>query len=75
MNEKIYCSIMNRIRKLARENGEKEHSVMVKINLIGGNSFKAELGDVHLEDGYISAWTQKDTYCFVPVQNILSIEV
>ena len=77
MNEKIYCNIMNRIRKIARANGEpSDNNVFVTIRLIGGDSFYTELGCVSLEDGYIQAWSpKKEAYCFVPVSNILSIEV
>lgn len=76
MNEKTYCNIMNRIRKLARENGEANSSdVPVTVKLLGGDTFRAELGNIQREDGYIYAYTDKDTYCFAPFENILSVEV
>lgn len=75
MNPKIYCDIMNRIRKMARENYASESDVLVTITLVNGEKFKSEIDCITLRDGYIQAWTSRDTYCFVPIINIVSINV
>ena len=78
MNEKIYCNIMNRLNKLAEQNGAKVNDLVVTFKLINGDTLKAERGNINLRDGYIEAWAQYanfEKFFFVPVSNIMSIEV
>ena len=75
MTTKIYCDIMNRIQKLAKENGEADLNVLVTIKLLNGDKFQAERGEIILRDGYIEALTNNDSFIFVPIENIVSINV
>ena len=73
MNEQMYCYILNRIRKLAKENGEDPADVAIKITLLNGDKIFTEAGNCNrIGDGDIlEAWDGE--IVFVPLKNILSI--
>ena len=76
MNEKIFCDIMNRIRKDHAENDSYiANETAVRITMTNGDKIVFMLTDYKLFDGYIKVWTQNDTYCYLPIANIVSITI
>lgn len=75
MDEKIFCNIMNHIRKITEKQGDKPEDIAIQITLVNGATIPALLSDYELQDGYIEIWTQNDNYFYVPVKNILAITV
>ena len=77
MDNKMFLAIRNRIMKLARENGEDEKNICLKITLVNGTDLNVKFGNCELtDDGIVEIQTgQKFGYqfCFVPVKNILTI--
>lgn len=76
MNEQLFCNIMNRIRKThAGSDSYIANETAVRISMINGDSIMFMLTDYELFDGYIKVWTQNDTYCYLPIVNIVSISI
>lgn len=75
MDEKIFCNIMNRIRRITKQQGDKPEDIALQIVLVNGGTIQTMLSDYELLDGYIEIYTQNDTYCYVPIKNIVSINV
>ena len=72
MDTKMYCAIKNQIRKLARENGESENNINIKLTLVNGTNSQAQFNDYNLHENFVSIWTGEE-YCFIPIKNILTI--
>lgn len=75
MDEKIFCNIMNRIRRITKQQGDKPEDIAVQIALVNGVTIPILLSDYELMEGYIEAVTQNGNYYYVPIKNILSISV
>ena len=73
MDRKMYCAIRNRIRWIARENGDSVNYFDLKITLVNGTVMIVPFGDCELLDDDFVEIRTGDDYCFVPVKNILTI--
>lgn len=71
MTMKTFCSIMNRIRKMAAQNGDDDP--IIEFFLVNGKSIETPLSSYELHDEYIEIHVTDDRSCFVPVENITSI--
>lgn len=73
MDEKIFCNIMNRIRKRIKQHGWTD--VSVKFSMLDGSSFLInEISDYEICDGFIEAIAQDDMI-YIPIKNITSITI
>ena len=75
METNMFCSIMNRIRKTADKSGSGYDEISVSFSLTNGKTVVVMLNDYDLLDGYIEAWTQNESFCYIPIKNIVSINV
>lgn len=75
MDEKIFCNIMNHIRGITEQQGDKPEDIAITITLVNGATIATMLSDYELKDGYIETWTQNENYYYVPIKNILAITV
>lgn len=73
MTLKTFCNIMNRIRKLAAQNGDDDPCF--SISLINGNIIRTSLKNYQIFDDFIEIEIPVDTTSFVPVENIVSITI
>lgn len=84
MNEKIYCSIMNRIKELMEyDENASESDLTIKINLVGGKTLQSTIYGVNLQKDFLEIWAPSKVFktvtsvpvTFVPLENIISISV
>jgi len=75
MDEKIFCNIMNHIRKITEKQGDKPEDIAIQITLVNGSAISTTLNDYEWKDGYIEIWAQNESYYYVPIKNILTIVV
>lgn len=74
MDEKIFCNIMNRIRKQAKQEGSAPEDTRVMIHMIGGTIFFMMLNGYEILDDFIEAWNvDVEQFEYVPIKNILRI--
>lgn len=73
MTMKTFCSIMNRIRKLAAQNGNDDP--YISISLSNEKTIRTNLKGYEIFDDFIEINIPRDTTCFVPVENIISITI
>jgi hypothetical protein len=75
MDEKIFCNIMNHIKRITEKQGDKPEDIAITITLVNGATIATMLSDYEWKDGYIETWTQNENYYYVPIKNILAITV
>ena len=75
MDEKIFCNIMNRIKRITEQQGDKPEDIAITITLVNGATIATMLSNYEWKDGYIETWTQNENYYYVPIKNILAITV
>ena len=75
MDEKIFCNIMNYIKRVTEKQGDKPEDIAIQITLVNGATISTMLSNYELKDGYIETWTQNGNYYYVPIKNILAITV
>ena len=75
MDEKIFCNIMNYIKRITEKQGDKPEDIAITITLVNGATIATMLSNYEWKDGYIEIWTQNENYYYVPIKNILAITV
>ena len=74
MEVKMFCEIMNRIRRNTKAAGYEKEDVSVRVDLINGDTILFNLANYGLLDDYIEASDDEKIY-FIPIKNIVSIEI
>lgn len=72
METKMFCEIMNRMRKITKATGHVCGDFSIRMSLINGD--KILFTDYALLNDYIEASDDGKTY-FIPIKNIISIEI
>ena len=75
MDEKIFCNIMNYIKRITEKQGDTPEDIAITITLVNGATIATMLSNYEWKDGYIEIWTQNENYYYVPIKNILAITV
>ena len=75
METATFCKIMNRIRRTAAKLNHSDDEIAIRFSLINGETVIAMIFDYELLDDYIEVWTQNENFCYIPIKNIVAINI